>query len=43
MLAVDTVCFQIFLDALAKRFAGRYILLSVDGAGNQSTWLETAE
>ena len=34
MPAADTECFQIFLDALAKRFARQYILLFVDGAGN---------
>jgi hypothetical protein len=43
MPAADTECFQIFLDALAKRFVRLYILLFVDGAGNQSTWRETAE
>jgi hypothetical protein len=36
MPAADTECFQIFLDALAKRFARQYILLFVDGAGNHS-------
>jgi len=34
MPAADTECFQIFLDALAKRFARQYILLFVDGAAN---------
>ena len=34
MPAADTECFQIFLDALAKRFARQYILLLVDGAAN---------
>jgi len=34
MPAADTECFQIFLDALAKRFARQYILLFVDGAPN---------
>jgi hypothetical protein len=37
MPAADAECFQILLDALAKRFARWYILLFVDGAGNQST------
>jgi transposase len=34
MPAADTECFQIFLDALANKFARQYILLFVDGAGN---------
>jgi transposase len=29
--------FQIFLDALAKKFPRHYILLFVDGAGNHSS------
>ena len=37
MPAADTECFQIFLDALAKKFARQYILLFVDGAGNHSS------
>ena len=36
MPAADTEWFQIFLDALAKRFARQYILLFVDGADNHS-------
>jgi transposase len=30
----DADCFQIFLDALAKKFSRQHILLIVDGAGN---------
>jgi transposase len=37
MPTADTECFQIFLDALAKKFARHYILLFVDGAGNHSS------
>jgi transposase len=37
MPAADTECFQIFLDALAKKFARQHILLFVDGAGNHSS------
>ena len=36
MPAADTECFQIFLDALAKKFPRQYILLFLDGAGNHS-------
>jgi hypothetical protein len=34
MPAADIECFQIFLDALAKKFPAQYILLFVDAAGN---------
>ena len=37
MPTADTECFQIFLDALGKKFARQYILLFVDGAGNHSS------
>jgi hypothetical protein len=33
----DTECFQIFLDALAKKFSRSHILLIVDGAGNHKS------
>jgi hypothetical protein len=36
MPAEDTECFQIFLNALAKKFPRQHILLFVDGAGNHS-------
>src|SRR3979490_3162513 len=32
--ATDTECFQIFLNALAKKYSRSHILLFVDGAGN---------
>ncbi len=32
--AADTECFQIFLNALAKKYSRSHILLFVDGAGN---------
>ena len=32
--AADTECFQIFLDALAKKYPRSHIVLFVDGAGN---------
>jgi len=41
MPAPDTQCFQIFLEALAKKYPRQLILLFVDGAGNhQSEELE---
>ena len=33
----DAECFQIFLDALAKKFSRSHILLIVDGAGNHKS------
>ena len=33
----DAECFQIFLDALAKKFSRWHILLIVDGAGNHKS------
>ena len=33
----DAECFQIFLDALAKKFSRYHILLIVDGAGNHKS------
>jgi DDE superfamily endonuclease len=33
----DAECFQIFLNALAKKFSRWHILLIVDGAGNHKS------
>jgi transposase len=30
----DTACFQVFLDALSRRFSRQHILLVLDGAPN---------
>jgi len=32
--AADTECFQIFLNALAKKYSRSHVLVFVDGAGN---------
>jgi hypothetical protein len=37
MPTAGTECVQIFLDALAKKFARQYILVFVDGAGNHGS------